>query len=63
MPVRINMDKARKIHMDNIRVVRNQELALRDIAFIRAVEANDQAAQNVIRARKTKLRDIPRHST
>jgi len=59
MSVQINMDKARRIHMDNIRLVRDQELVIRDVAFIRALESGDQAAQEAIRREKQVLRDIP----
>jgi len=59
MPVTVNMDKARVIHMDKIRVVRNAELAATDITFMRAVEAGDKAAQSTIARQKQVLRDIP----
>ena len=59
MPVNVNMGKARVIHMDAIRVVRNAELVARDITFMRAVEAGDASAQSTIAAEKQTLRDIP----
>jgi hypothetical protein len=59
MPVSVNMDKARVIHMDKIRVVRNAELAAKDILFMRAVEVGDTAAQYTIARQKQVLRDIP----
>jgi hypothetical protein len=58
-PIKINMPKARGIHMDNIRQVRNAELAAKDITFMRAVEAGDTSAQATIGAEKQTLRDIP----
>jgi len=59
MPIRVNMAKARAIHMDVIRSVRNAELAALDIPFMRAVEAGDTEAQaNIAKAKQT-LRDIP----
>ena len=59
MPINVNMGKARVIHMDAIRVVRNAELVARDITFMRAVEAGDASAQSTIAAEKQTLRDIP----
>ena len=59
MPVIVNMDKARAIHMDKIRAARNIELAAKDIPFMRAVEAGDTSAQSAIAAEKQVLRDIP----
>ena len=57
--IQVNMDKARVIHMDAIRVVRNAELAAKDITFMRAVEAGDASAQSTIGTEKQVLRDIP----
>tara|TARA_R110000737_G_scaffold153360_1_gene182580 strand:- start:55 stop:564 length:510 start_codon:yes stop_codon:yes gene_type:complete len=57
--VTINMAKARGVHMDRIRVVRNEELAAKDVTFMRAVEAGDAAAQSTIGTEKQTLRDLP----
>jgi hypothetical protein len=59
MPININMTKARAIHMDKIRIVRNAELAAKDITFMRAVEAGDTDTQATIATEKQTLRDIP----
>jgi hypothetical protein len=59
MPISVNMTKARVIHMDKIRVVRNAELTAKDITFMRAVEAGDTDAQATIATEKQVLRDIP----
>ena len=59
MPINVNMTKARTIHMDKIREVRNAELAAKDITFMRAVEAGDASAQSTIGTEKQVLRDIP----
>jgi hypothetical protein len=59
MPITVNMAKARGIHMDKIRVVRNAELAAKDITFMRAVEAGDTSTQATIATEKQTLRDIP----
>ena len=57
--VKVNMPKARNIHMDRIRVARNTALAVLDIPFMKAVEAGDTAAQAAVTAQKQTLRDIP----
>jgi len=57
--VEVDMPKARGIHMDRIRAVRDTELAKKDIAFLRAVEAGDTGAQATIATEKQTLRDIP----
>ena len=59
MPINVNMGKARVIHMDAIRVVRNAELVAKDVTFMRAVEAGDASAQSTIGAEKQTLRDLP----
>jgi|TARA_R110000737_G_scaffold352076_2_gene396627 hypothetical protein len=59
MPININMTKARAIHMDAIRVVRNAELAAKDVTFMKAVEAGDASAQSTIGTEKQVLRDLP----
>jgi len=59
MPVNVNMTKARVIHMDKIRLVRNKELAARDITWMKAAEAGDTSAQATIATEKQVLRDIP----
>ena len=59
MPINVNMDKARVIHMDKIRVVRNAELVKEDVTFMRAVEDGDTDAQATIKTKKQTLRDIP----
>ena len=58
MPVVINMPKARGIQMDKIRVVRDKELAKKDIEFMKALEADD-GSHKAIAAEKQVLRDIP----
>jgi len=56
---RCDMPAARVLHMDKIRVVRNAELAAKDITFMRAVEAGDASAQSTIGTEKQVLRDLP----
>ena len=59
MPINVNMTKARAIHMDAIRVVRNEELAKEDINLMIANEAGTSSEQNAVKAKKQTLRDIP----
>ena len=58
MPVVVNMAKARGIQMDKIRVVRDKELAKKDIEYMKALEANDGSATTIATEKQT-LRDIP----
>ena len=59
MPVNVNMDKARAIHLEEIRRGRNEELVKEDVTFMRAVEDGDTDAQNTIKTKKQTLRDLP----
>jgi len=59
MPVSVNMTKARAIHLEEIRKVRNAELVKEDITFMRAVEAGDTDTQATIATKKQTLRDLP----
>ena len=59
MPVNVNMDKARAIHLEEIRRVRNEELVKEDVTFMRAVEDADTDAQATIKTKKQTLRDLP----
>ena len=56
---KVNMTKARAVHMDKIRVVRNAELVKKDLTSLRAIEAGDTGAQSTIATEKQTLRDIP----
>ena len=56
---KVNMVKARVVHMDRIRVIRDRELAAKDISFMRAVEDGNTDAQATIKTEKQNLRDIP----
>ena len=59
MPINVNMTKARAIHLEVIRKVRNAELVKEDVTFMRAVEAGDTDTQATIATKKQTLRDIP----
>jgi len=56
---KVNMAKARGVHMDTIRGVRDTELAALDLPFIRAIEVGDLDAQATIATKKQTLREIP----
>lgn len=57
--VTVNMQKAREIHMDTIRVARNSQLAALDVPQITAIAKGDTAVARAIEAQKQQLRDIP----
>ena len=57
MSIKINMDKAREIRKDQLRVIRAPLLADLDVKFMRAVEAQDTELQAQIAAQKQELRD------
>jgi hypothetical protein len=59
MPIVVDMIKARRIHMDAIRVVRDAELAAGHFTYTRAMEAGDTRRQATIAAARQHLRDIP----
>ena len=58
MSIRINIDKAKAIKLDQLRAERAPKLAALDLAFMRAVEQGDTAAQASIAAEKQALRDV-----
>ena len=55
----VDMPKARDLHMDRIRVIRNEELQKEDINFQRAIEADDASAKTAVATKKQALRDLP----
>ena len=59
MPVTVNMDKARDIHLAEIRRVRNEELAKEDINLMIANESGTSSEQDAVKAKKQTLRDLP----
>ena len=58
MSIRINIDKAKAIKLDQLRADRAPKLAALDLAFMRAVEQGDTAKQASIAAEKQALRDV-----
>ena len=55
--IKVNMAKAREIKKNLIRAERAPRLAELDVAFMRAVEVGDLAAQQNIAVQKQALRD------
>jgi|TARA_R110000824_G_scaffold316548_2_gene503782 hypothetical protein len=55
----VDIEKARAIHIKNIRTVRNAELAKLDVPMMQAMESSDQVAISKIAKQKGQLRDIP----
>lgn len=58
MSISINIDKAKAIKLDQFRAERAPKLAALDVAFVRALEQGDTAAQSIIAAEKQALRDV-----
>ena len=58
MSIRINIDKAKAIKLDQFRAKRAPKLAALDVAFVRALEQGDTAEQSRIVAEKQALRDV-----
>lgn len=58
--ITVNMPEARVIHMDRIRIVRDAKLLDEDKNWNKAA---DQAAKDIIEARRATLRDIPNSGT
>ena len=57
--IKVNMDKARGIHMDRIRQARDQRLEALDKETVQALGKKDDAKLAEIEAQKQVLRDIP----
>jgi hypothetical protein len=57
--IQTDMAKARVIHMNRIRVVRDIKLAELDTETVKAVGAGDDARRDEVEAEKQSLRDIP----
>jgi len=54
----VDMPKAREIHKDKLRELRQPILDVLDIAFLRAEEKGDKTEKDIIIAKKQALRDI-----
>jgi len=57
--IKIDRPHAEKIHMHNLRKVRDDKLKAEDVEYQRALEYRDDAKMNAVAARKKKLRDMP----
>lgn len=57
MPIGINIEKAKEIHKDHIRAVRNPLLEQKDVEYMRALELGDQDKVAQVAADKQALRD------
>jgi hypothetical protein len=55
---KVNIEKAKAIHLDKFRSARTPLLAALDISFMRAVEAGDADLQKEIASKKQALRDV-----
>ena len=61
--IKVNMEKAKNIKLDALRVERNKKLSALDIEFQKALEQGDTEGQQAIAARKQALRDLPQTET
>jgi hypothetical protein len=57
---KVDMEKARAIHMGRIRATRDERLKALDVETVKAVGRGDQAAAAAVEGRKQTLRDLPR---
>ena len=55
--IKINMNKAREIKREQIRLERTPLLEKLDVDFMRAVEAGDMGEQELVATKKQELRD------
>ena len=58
----INLEKAKDVWRDKIRIARNEKFKELDIEFMRAVETADTDTQTSVAAQKQALRDAPADS-
>lgn len=58
MSIRININKAKAIKLDQFRIERKPLLESLDVAYMRALEAGDLIEQESIKAKKQALRDV-----
>lgn len=59
--VMVNLERAKRMHRDRLRLERKERLEALDVAFMRAVERGDTEEQRSIAIKKQQLRDIPNH--
>lgn len=58
MPIGIDLEKAKEIHKNKIRQVRNPLLQQKDVEYMRALEAGDSEKVSQVVAEKQALRDV-----
>jgi transposase-like protein len=56
--IKVNLDKAKELHKDNLRSARAQEFKSLDVDYMRALEENNAEKINQIVEIKTQLRNI-----
>lgn len=56
-----NLDKAKEIHKEKLRFMRNEKMSKLDVEYQRADEKGDQAEKKSIGSKKQKLRDITKN--
>jgi len=55
---KVNIDKAKAIHLDKFRSARAPKLSALDVEYMKAVEGNDEANKAAVAADKQALRDV-----
>jgi hypothetical protein len=57
--VAVDLTKAKAVHLGRIRLARNKELAVQDVEYTKAVEADNASKKTEVSTLKQTLRDIP----
>lgn len=57
--IQVDMPIARNIHLDRLRLLRNEKLKRLDVEYMKALELNDAELMDSIRTLKQRLRDMP----
>lgn len=58
--VDIDLNKARVIHLESLRRLRNEKLKESDVAFMKALESGDIVEQDRLKLVRQALRDLPK---
>ena len=61
MSIKINLNKAKEIHIERWRTVRTQLLTSLDIEFMRAMEVENEEEKQKISLLKQEVRDVTLH--
>lgn len=59
LTIKHDLPKARNLHMQEIRKIRDKELEKLDVEYMKAIESGDGLLQDSIAADKQALRDLP----